>query len=64
MKKKTVSRKLLIHRDTIARLEKAVPAPRGGGATVDQEIGFMSSCGYECGCSPTGDSVEVVCIPQ
>lgn len=59
--KKKISRKLSIHRDTIARLEKAAMIPRGGAAATE-EIGFISSCTYECGCSPTGCSAEVICV--
>jgi hypothetical protein len=59
--KKTISRKLSLHRDTIARLElRALAAPRGGAAATE-EVGFISSCTQECGCSPTGCSAEVSC---
>lgn len=59
MKKKTVSRKLSLHRETITRLEKA--ASLHGGAAVDV-IGDVTSCTEDCGCSPTGCSAEAACI--
>jgi hypothetical protein len=58
MKKKTVSRKLSLHRETITRLEKAAAH---GGAMVDV-VGDVTSCTQDCGCSPTGCSAEEACI--
>jgi hypothetical protein len=60
MKKKTVSRKLSLHRETITRLERAATH---GGATVDV-VGDVTSCTQDCGCSPTGCSAEVNCVAQ
>lgn len=59
MKKKTLSRKLFLHRETITRLEKAAAAGLAGDVDV---IGDVTSCTGECGCSPTGCSAEVACM--